>query len=74
MECVSPIRIRHPTTGEFIDVPCGKCVFCLSRRRTSWVFRLKQELKYRMNALFLTLTYDDDNVVWGETHSMTIKV
>lgn len=41
-------------------VPCGKCPECLRRRQSSWVFRLKEELKVSTSAVFLTLTYMDD--------------
>lgn len=42
-----------------ITVPCGKCVACLSNRRSEWVTRLEQELRYSMSAHFVTLTYVD---------------
>lgn len=58
--CVCPLRIRHPTESRFIDVPCGKCVECLERRRNEWSLRLQQELKAStMFSYFVTLTYDD---------------
>lgn len=43
-------------------VPCGKCVQCLKRRQNGWAFRLKQESKISESAIFLTLTYDDENI------------
>lgn len=43
-------------------VPCGKCFFCLQRKRADWSFRLLQELKTATSACFLTLTYDDSSV------------
>lgn len=61
--CVCPIRIRHPTEYRFIDVPCGKCVECLEKRRNEWSLRLQQELKNSsMFSYFITLTYDDMNL------------
>lgn len=63
MQCLSPIRIRHPTNeGEFIDVPCGKCLACLSRRRQQWVTRLQIEKLNSMSAKFITLTYSDESL------------
>lgn len=41
------------------DVPCGKCLACLQKKRQDWVFRLKQELRVASSAFFVTLTYDD---------------
>lgn len=56
MRCISPIRLK---TGIF--VPCGRCNFCLQRRRLDWSFRLEQENKISRTAQFLTLTYDEDH-------------
>lgn len=61
MMCFSPIRIKTDQ-GNLRDVPCGRCVPCMKRRRDSWTFRLKQELKYSSSAHFITLTYSDDNL------------
>jgi len=36
---------------------CGQCPRCLSKRKNSWVFRLKQEQKVSTSSAFLTLTY-----------------
>lgn len=43
-------------------VPCGKCEACLTRRRSQWTFRLKQELKDAVSAYFITLTYDEEHL------------
>lgn len=74
MICLSPVTIRNPNFEEqmkahlflgkdepylFIQVPCGKCVNCLSNRRNSWCMRLRAEKKNSFNAYFITLTYDD---------------
>lgn len=47
---------------ERISVPCGKCIACQSNRRSDWSIRLLEERKNWDNAIFLTLTYNDDNV------------
>ncbi|QCQ85058.1 replication initiator protein [Blackfly microvirus SF02] len=41
-----------------ISVPCGKCIPCLTNKRTDWSFRLEQEHRYSKSAHFVTLTYD----------------
>lgn len=46
----------------FITVPCGKCYGCMRTRCNSWVFRHLLQLKKCNTALFLTLTYNDDNL------------
>lgn len=58
MKCISPIWIRK--TGQ--HVPCGKCNFCLSVKRADWSFRLSQELRVATTAMFLTLTYSDEEL------------
>lgn len=70
MMCISPLRLkrkvietdcfgREVEVDRFIDVPCGKCIACLSNRKNNWVFRLKKEFDKSFSASFLTLTYDD---------------
>lgn len=63
-QCVSQIRIRKGE--EFIDVPCGRCNFCLQNRRKEWSFRLQKELRHHTSAFFLTLTYDDGSLPFVE--------
>lgn len=60
MQCLSPIYLNTPKGRHF--VPCGKCNFCLSNRRSEWTFRLKNELKYSETGYFVTLTYSDENL------------
>ena len=57
MRCISPLLIKKSGRRDF--VPCGKCNFCLARRRADWTFRLVQELKVSVASTFLTLTYDE---------------
>lgn len=64
MSCIAPIMLR--VAGKFQPVPCGKCGHCLSAKRFQWTFRLNQELKVADSALFLTLTYDEQNVPLGK--------
>lgn len=50
-------------SGHEIMVPCGKCTACRIKRATEWKFRLLAELPYwNYNAVFLTLTYDDEHL------------
>lgn len=44
-------------------VPCGKCAYCLTNRRSSWMFRVAQEMKNQeYPGYFITLTYDEKHV------------
>lgn len=42
-----------------MHVPCGKCNFCLDRRRKEWAFRLNQEKLFSLSSVFVTLTYSE---------------
>lgn len=64
MSCYSPITIRQKES--FITVPCGRCMGCLQDKRAEWTFRLHQELKNSSSAQFITLTYDDENLLYNE--------
>lgn len=44
-------------------VPCGKCAFCLTNKRSSWMFRVHHEMRsQKYPGWFLTLTYDEKHV------------
>lgn len=45
-----------------IAVPCGKCEACVHSSAQEWRIRIEEEFKVSRNALFFTLTYDDDSV------------
>lgn len=70
MRCISPIRIKNPSrmlfirrARPFLDVPCGRCLYCLQRRSNNFAFRINCELACSKFApLFITLTYDENCV------------
>lgn len=62
------LSCRNPVYVKEMIVPCGKCFTCRSKYRLSWQLRLQHELlSYNYNAMFLTLTYNDDNLPDNET-------
>lgn len=72
MKCTSPVRL-----GSRI-VPCGKCYACRSKRRNQWSARLTEEARFhernhRVN-LFITLTYNEENVPYIQTDEGAIRV
>lgn len=78
--CLHPIRMRNPSLNKvkqeqrpFVDVPCGKCPECLSKRRKDWVFRLKIEYQYCLTCLSFTLTYDEQNVHYNSAGAVVHK-
>ena len=74
MECISPINIRNPAEEkQRITVPCGRCLFCLSSKRNEWSFRLWQEVKIAESAVFLTMTYADEHLLWNHERPLLYK-
>ncbi|AXH73439.1 MAG: replication initiator protein [Microviridae sp.] len=54
--------MRIQQKGSPLNVPCGKCNFCLQNRRNEWAFRLNYELRRVESAHFITLTYSTEHV------------
>ena len=61
-KCFHPIRIKNKRTGEYMFVPCGHCPACAAAKRKSMANRLQIEMDHCISALFITLTYDNNNV------------
>lgn len=68
MKCISPIKLKNGYT-----VPCQKCNFCFSNKRSEWAFRLFQEWKVSSSSIFLTLTYDEKHVPYGTNYQVLHK-
>lgn len=77
MRCFHPITIDLSDTdarqyyqeicgSPIIRVPCGKCIACLKQKRNEWVFRLNARQEIAKTAYFITLTYSDENLRYGE--------
>lgn len=62
---------------KFILAPCGMCQGCKSDRRREWATRLDLESRYYENNLFLTLTYNDENLPipkwWADSQTGEIR-
>lgn len=56
--CFSPYHQRD--TG--LCFPCGQCLACTIKRRREWVSRLYLEFCVNDKAIYVTLTYDEDNI------------
>jgi len=61
-KCITPFYVKDKFTHEQIPVPCSKCPPCMRRRTSGWSFRLVKEGERAKTAMFITLTYDTDNV------------
>lgn len=61
--CYRPVTIKNPSTGEYIKVPCGKCLDCLRKYQNQWSIRMYEEFKAcGCKGVFFTLTYDEQHV------------
>lgn len=58
MQCNKPIFLRQ---YDFF-VPCGKCMACRIARSREWSIRLLHEMDYFDESVFVTLTYNDENL------------
>ena len=54
-KCTRPVEIKGR------KLPCGRCGSCKANRAYEWSLRLMHELDEHKDALFLTLTYNDEN-------------
>lgn len=77
MQCLSPVIVKAKEL--YIDgfntqkFPCGRCPACIKKRASHWSFRLRQELKRSISAMFLTLTYADETVPYTEDGKQTLR-
>lgn len=63
--CLSKIRVPTRLKG-IIWVDCGYCYMCLQKKRSEWTFRLLQQHKISESSRFVTLTYNDDFLVYAD--------
>lgn len=66
MQCEKPIIIRKPGTSSFenekIAVPCGRCFACQINKARDWSVRIMQENSCHKSSVFVTLTYNEENL------------
>lgn len=77
MDCFNPLYLDDPDFFEFnreirdknlslsprlIAVPCGHCEACIYNSAQEWRSRINEEYRVSQNALFVTLTYNDDSL------------
>ena len=62
--CLSPKKIVNKATGEEMYVDCRQCEYCRNKRAWELSARIDREFLDPSNkfALFVTLTYDNDNL------------
>lgn len=75
MKCTNPrsIQLREAipsiiAPGQYItriNTVCGKCLYCIERKKTEWCFRMEIESRYAVTKYFVTLTYHTDHLVFN---------
>ena len=67
--CLFPVRAEKQEFGRpkldpegQIQLPCGKCFECISKRAVDWATRARHEISSHNENCFLTLTYDEENL------------
>lgn len=55
------LKEREPD-NQYYQLPCGQCIECRLKYSREWALRLCCENAVAQNALFITLTYNDENV------------
>lgn len=62
VKCEDPRYITNPYTRQKMVVPCGHCKACTVNRAAAQSMRLSAESRLYKYTLFLTLTYNEENV------------
>lgn len=62
MACFQPF-LKKNKYGEIVTIPCGWCINCRVDKRNEWIDRCNYELKNKITSTFLTLTYDELNII-----------
>lgn len=65
MKCPNPIVVRDKKNKSYY-APCGKCPVCLTNRREDWTIRMIEESKNHLYSVFITLTYDEENIKFND--------
>lgn len=54
---------NHPFIHNGLLLPCGKCTACRISKASEWTQRIQDELVFYKEAIFTTLTYDDQHII-----------
>ena len=74
MQCTNPVRLMHLDKAVYPEgllVPCGKCLSCRIAKRREWQLRMLHELACHDDAVFVTMTYDDNHL--PENSSLSVS-
>ena len=46
----------------YVPIGCGKCSECVKQKARQWQTRLLEDIKYNKDGIFITLTFDEENL------------
>lgn len=72
VKCLHPKRVLNPYTKELLSVPCGKCRACVLTRQSYLALQCRLESKSNLYSVFVTLTYNNDNVPKAYLHDSLV--
>lgn len=50
----------------YAPIGCGKCIECRKQKSAGWKVRLNEDIRMNKNAVFVTLTFDEEHLLkWG---------
>lgn len=58
------IGFEPPGSLQKLAIPCGRCFGCTMEYRRMWAIRCQHEAALYDSNLFVTLTYDEENLPW----------
>lgn len=68
-----PIVFKKLAIGsKGLDLPCGQCIGCRLERSRQWAVRCEHERKQHEANSFITLTYNDDSLLYGGAGGATL--
>lgn len=69
----TPLVSHVKTSQGGIDVPCGRCIGCRLERSRQWAVRCKNEADMNDENCFITLTYNNENLLYRSTDRPTLN-
>jgi len=67
-----PLVSHVNTQSPEINVPCGRCIGCRLERSRQWAIRCVNEAQMHEENCFITLTYNDDKIIYGKNETGTL--
>jgi len=87
MACYFPMKLYRSPSGpndngkwplvakaneNAITVPCGRCIGCRLERSRQWAIRCINEASMHEKNAFITLTYNQDKIIYGKSTTGTL--